>query len=75
MKEQFNPNLIDTVKVNYIYEFTPEELIKGTYNYNVTATVNIVDQITGELYYTKDYILVDSIKEHILKSKLIINLH
>ena len=66
-------NLIDTVKVNYIYEFTPEELIKGTYNYNVTATVNIVDQITGELYYTKDYILVDSIKEHILKSKLEIN--
>ena len=66
-------SLIDTVKVNYIYNFTPEELIKGTYNYNITATVNIVDQVTGELYYKKDYILVDSIKEHILKSKLEIN--
>ena len=66
-------NLIDTVKVNYIYKFTPEELIKGTYNYNITATINIVDQVTGELYYTKDYNLVDSIEEHILKSKLEIN--
>ena len=66
-------NLIDKVKVNYIYMFNPEELLKGTYNYNVTATVNIVDQLTGELYYEKDYVLVDSITEHILKSKLIIN--
>ena len=66
-------SLIDTVKVNYIYEFTPEELIKGTYNYNVTATINIIDQLTGELYYKKDYVLVDSISEYILKSKLSVN--
>lgn len=66
-------SLIDTIKVNYLYEFNPEELLKGTYNYNVTATINIVDQVTGELYYKKDYILVDSIKEYILKSKLTIN--
>ena len=66
-------SLIDTVKVNYIYEFTPEELIKGTYNYNVTATINIIDQLTGELYYKKDYVLVDSIPEYILKSKLSVN--
>ena len=66
-------SLIDTVKVNYIYEFTPEELIKGTYNYNVTATINIIDQLTGELYYKKNYVLVDSIPEYILKSKLSVN--
>ena len=66
-------SLIDTVKVNYIYEFTPEELIKGTYNYNVTATINIIDQLTGELFYKKDYVLVDSISEYILKSKLSVN--
>ena len=66
-------SLIDNIKVNYMYKFEPEELIKGTYNYNVTATINIIDQITGELYYKKDYVLVDSIKEYILKSKLKIN--
>lgn len=66
-------SLVDIIKLNYFYEFNPEELLKGTYNYNVTATINIVDQITGELYYTKDYVLVDSIEEYILKSKLTIN--
>lgn len=66
-------SIIDTIKVNYNYQFNPEELLKGTYNYNVTATINIVDKITGELYYEKDYILVDSITEYILKSKLTIN--
>lgn len=66
-------SLIDKVNVNYIYSFNPEELLKGMYNYNVVATINIVDELTGELYYEKEYVLIDSIKEHILKSKLTIN--
>ncbi len=63
-------NLIDKIKINYVYLFNSEELIKGEYYYNITATLNIVDELTGELYYVKKYPLVETNKEHILKSKL-----
>lgn len=71
--DNYIASLIDKININYEYNFKPEELIKGTYNYNVTATLNIVDSLTGDLYYTKDYKLIDTVPEHILKSDLKIN--
>ena len=63
-------SLIDDIKINYAYNFKPEELIKGTYKYNVNATINIINHLTGELYYKKEFILIDSLPEYILKSDL-----
>lgn len=71
--DNYISSLIDQININYTYNLKPEELIKGTYNYNVTATINIIDELTGDLYYTKDYKLIDTVPEYIIKSDLKVN--
>ena len=66
-------SLIDKISINYSYKLKPEEHLKGTYKYSINASLNIINHLTGELYYKKDYILIDTVPEYILKSDLKLN--
>lgn len=61
-------SLIKNINLDIKYNFNADKELSGTNEYNVIATINILNKDTKELFYTKDYILLDDVIEK-FKSK------
>ena len=53
-------SLINGIDINFLYDFTITEPANITFNYDVVARLEIVDPVDKQVYYEKEYTLLEN---------------